>query len=59
MNLVEMYVSNITYVSDLNKFGFRYIIADTNCYGVKTTQQTICVSDENYKMILEKGYYLC
>ena len=58
LNLVETYVSNIRSVSPPNEYGFRTLIADTNCYGIVERKKNLTVSKENYKSILEKGYYL-
>lgn len=59
MNLVEKYVYNITSVSEPNKYKWRTLICDTDCYGRKETQIELLVSDNDYEMIMGKGYYLC
>lgn len=58
MNLLEIYVSNITYVSPPDPEGARILIADTDCYGRTERGKKMVVSEDNYKSILEKGYYL-
>lgn len=59
MNLVEEYVTNITHISEPDKYGFRKVTADYDCYGRKEVQVTKEISDFEWKMIKEKGYRLC
>lgn len=59
MNLVRKYVHHITSVSEPNEHGWRILICDTDCYGVKDKGIVISVSDDDYKIIKEHGYYLC
>lgn len=59
MNLIEEFVTNITYVSDPDEDGLRKVTADYNCYGHKKEQATKYVSELEWKMIQEKGYRLC
>ena len=58
MNLLEIYVSNITADEETEYKGIRKLIADTDCYGNKEYQKEIIVDEHNYKSIKEKGYYL-
>ena len=60
MNVVETYVSNITKAEKIKeKWGDYYkLTADTNCYGGKDKQKIFTVSESEYELILEKGYYL-
>lgn len=60
MNLLETYVTNITYeelVKDLDFILYK-IVADTDCYGCKEYNKTLYVHADQYKSIKEKGYYL-
>lgn len=58
MNLVEINVSNITSDIETDYPPFREIVADTNCYGNKQYQKKIILAPHDYKMVMEKGYYL-
>ncbi|WP_029503960.1 hypothetical protein [Lachnoclostridium phytofermentans] len=58
MNLVEIYVSNITEQFASEYTGLHVLTADTDCYGKKETQQELFLTDDEYKSVKEKGYYL-
>lgn len=60
MNILETYVSNITLEEkcEFEDFTCYRLIADTDCYGSKTKNKEFIVSEDAYKMIKEKGYYL-
>lgn len=59
MNLVEKYIYNITSVSEPDKYNWRTLVCDTDCWGSKKIQTELSVSSDDYKMIMEHGYYLC
>lgn len=40
MNLLECYVTNITYIGERNEYNCHKIVADFNCYGNVQKQQT-------------------
>ena len=56
MNLVEMWVTNITYheYSD----GLHCIVADFNCYGRKENQVTKYLTEYEWLSVKFNGYYL-
>lgn len=56
MNLVEMWVTNIT--SHIIEDGLHFIIADFNCYGREQHQVAKILTELDWKMLTEKGYYL-
>lgn len=56
MNLLEIYVSNITMHIEVE--GIHRITANFDCYGRREWQKTTWLTDMNYKMVMEKGYYL-
>ena len=56
MNLVEMWVTNIT--SHIVEDGLHFIIADFNCYGREQHQVAKILTELDWKMLIEKGYYL-
>lgn len=58
MNLAETYVKNITYISPPEEHGYRTLIADTYCYGIVEKAKKLVVSEEDYKSILENGFYM-
>jgi len=60
MDLVEVYVTKIYETKKIRtEFGTLYeLVVDTDCYGQKMNFRTIHVSESDYKMINEKGYYL-
>lgn len=57
MNLLEIYVTNITSVKEVFPNVYE-IVADFNCYGRKEIQVAKTISVYDYEMIKEKGYYL-
>lgn len=60
MNLVEVYIIKI-YSHQTHHFEWGIVhelVVDTDCYGRKESRRTIHVSEYDYKMIKEKGYYL-
>ncbi len=59
MNLLEHYVTNITKVEKIEcDWGYYYkIIADVDCYGMEK-QKEFGLSQSDYNMVLEKGYYM-
>lgn len=61
MNLVEKYVYNITCVKEIKYDGMVLyeLICDTDCYGDIRKQVTISLTEQEYKMVKEKGYYIC
>lgn len=61
MNLVEKYVYNITCVKEIKyKDMLVYELeCDTDCYGDIRKQVTISLTEQEYKMVKEKGYYIC
>lgn len=61
MNLVEKYVYNITYLNEINLEGMKFykLTCDTDCYGDIRKQTTIILNEQQYKMVEEKGYYMC
>lgn len=56
MNLVEMWVTNITIHTEVN--GLHYIKADFNCYGRKEWQKEKWLTDSDWKSVVKNGYYL-
>lgn len=56
MNLVEVYVTNIT--EHYEEDSMHRITADFNCYGRIEYQKSKWLTEREYKMIMEKGYYL-
>lgn len=56
MNLVEVYVTNIT--EHYKEDGLHRITADFNCYGRMEYQKSKWITEQDYKMIMEKGYCL-
>ena len=56
MNLVEIYVSNITMNTEKN--GAHCITANFDCYGHKEYQITKVLTHEEYMSVLKNGYYL-
>lgn len=59
MNLVECYVTNITYIGERNKYNCYEITADFNCYGNIQKQQTKWLPFTDIEHIKKYGYYLC
>ena len=62
MNLIEKYVSNITYSelkhNDKNNFDYYEVIADTDSYGVKKKQEKLIMPKDTYEFMMKNGYYL-
>lgn len=56
MNLVEMYVENITLHRERD--GLHYIKADFYCYGRTEIQVVKCLTEKEWESIWAKGYYL-
>ena len=56
MNLVDIWVTNITMHIEIE--GLHQITADFNCYGRKEVQGTKWLTQNDYKSVMEKGYYL-
>lgn len=61
MNLLEKYVYNITSVKEMKYKGILLyeLICDTDCYGNIRKQTTILLTERDYNMVKEKGYYMC
>lgn len=61
MNLVEKYVYNITSEKKIEYQGttFYELICDTDCYGNKEKQRKLILLEQEYKMVKQKGYYMC
>lgn len=61
MNIVEKYVYNITCVKRIKyKDMLVYqLICDTDCCGDIRKQVTILLTERDYNMVKEKGYYMC
>ena len=60
MNLVEIYVSNITMAEEhKTECGSIYeVTADKDCYGRKEKQVTFWLGERDYESVKEKGFYL-
>lgn len=56
MNLVEIYVSNITMHTVVD--GIHKITADFDCYGREEHQVTKYLTQSDYQSVKDKGYYL-
>lgn len=59
MNLVECYVTNITYIGERNEHGYSKITADFDCYGNIHKQQTKWLHFTDIEHIKKYGYYFC
>lgn len=61
MNLVEKYVYNITSAKEISYDGISLyeLTCDTDCYGDIRKQVTIFLTEQQYNMVKEKGYYMC
>ena len=61
MNLLEKYVYNITSVKEEDYAGMKFykLICDTDCCGDIREQEQIILNEYQYKMVEEKGYYMC
>ena len=58
MNLLEVWVSNITSVTEPDEYGMVTIVADQDCWGNEEEQIEFSVTQQDYESILTKGYYL-
>ena len=58
MNLLDVWVSNITSVTEPDEYGMVTIVADKDCWGNKEEQVEFSVTQQDYESILTKGYYL-
>ena len=58
MNVLEVWVSNITSVTEPDEYGMVTIVADQDCWGNKEEQIEFSVTEQDYESILTKGYYL-
>ena len=58
MNVLEVWVSNITSVTEPDEYGVVTIVADQDCWGNKEEQVEFSVDQQAYESILTKGYYL-
>ena len=56
MNLVEVYVTNITQHTEVE--GIHFIKADFDCYGRKELEKEKWLTDCDWRLVVEKGYYL-
>lgn len=60
MNVLEQYVTNI--ISEqkhvIDGMIVYEIICDIDCYGYVKKHKRIMLSEKDYKMVKEKGYYL-
>lgn len=61
MNLLEKYVYNITSVKEEDYAGMKFykLICDTDCYGDIRKQVKVILTEREYDMVIEKGYYMC
>ena len=61
MNLLEKYVYKITSVKEINYEGMKFykLICDTDCCGDIRKQTKITLTEREYDMVIEKGYYMC
>lgn len=60
MNVLQIFVTKIqrAEVIDTGRgFAVVKLVADIDCYGRKEKYKTFHVSEDDYKMIIEKGYY--
>lgn len=60
MNLLENYVTNITEerVTVFGETKMYELTCDINCYGRRREQEHVILSEEDYNMVKEYGYYL-
>ncbi len=60
MNLLEHYVTNITYENKTNYNGIVMyeLTCDIVCCGIKSKNENILIMEEDYNMVKEYGYYL-
>lgn len=61
MNLVEKYIYNITSTKEIKYKGILLyeLECDTDCYGDIRKQTTVLLTERDYNMVKEKGYYMC
>lgn len=61
MNLVEKYIYNITSTKEMKYKGILLyeLECDTDCYGDIRKQTTVLLTERDYNMVKEKGYYMC
>lgn len=60
MNVLEQYVTNIIYEQKhiVDGTTLYEIICDIDCYGNIEKHKCIILSENDYKMVKERGYYL-
>lgn len=61
MNVLENYVTNITYECEKSlddKTKVYELVCDVDCCGCIERHKHIMLSEKDYNMIKEKGYYL-
>jgi len=58
MNILTTYVTNITNVEIGLPYNSVRITADFDCWGHKDYEEIRLLPESDYKMIIEKGYYL-
>lgn len=58
MNLVEIYVTNITNIGKANRYGFCCVTADFDCCGRKKIQVTKNLHVDDIYKIKRYGFYL-
>ena len=58
MNLLEVYVTNITKIEVGLPYNSVRLTADFDCYGVKEYQATKIIGMSQYQEIIAYGYFL-
>lgn len=60
MNLLEHYVTNITYEEPIEKNGMLFfkVVCDVDFYGNKEVQTELLLTEDDYAEVKSKGYYL-
>ena len=58
MNLIEIYVTNITNIGKANRYNYCNITADFDCCGYKEIQKTKSLHIDDINSIKRYGYYL-
>jgi hypothetical protein len=60
MNLLEHYVTNITYEEPVEKNGMLLfkVVCDVDCCGSKKIQTEVLLTEDDYAEAKSKGYYL-
>lgn len=58
MNLVDIYVSNISSVEYIGEHNVYKLVADTNCCGNKKTQVSLHLSPNQYEDVILYGKYV-